>query len=587
MDDRSESVGELPKYLYPLLEPRPSGEAKLLAAWDGLRVEHQILLLDSLGKHGRLDWTTKIRAKVLESPNPYVRYLAAKGFHASDRDSGEMTLKKRIEDDPELLVRYAPFEGEWTLLDRQLGREYFGPKTFFGLPQAARLAIVRSLCSMGKHVAEFIRYAIANELPNGRVTESELADIVLDYVTNPEFKSHYDPDNERGYDGWAEHDRGVDIEQLWMLVPDVPERVAVPLVCHLSERSGMSKGIPDAVLDAMTDVQRLLLFRRSDIGLRELRAEIFFERAPSQETAGSLKDDVRTSAISHNFSPTYAEFAEILAKPEKERMGILIDLLRYGCDLSPCIFQAVQDVLRETEWSEATGPRHSVWEETMGQRDRFDQKLAQLQGMGYSGEKLLYEWALYEWAKSAVPWKKGQEPDCGPEGDFEFLNKCVKAGDTWGTFMAFSQAWKAEASKRHSDACRKAMAQAVWQMVDADRDDERKKILQDLRVLESGTQTQQEMAKRYLTQSLTRGDFRLWVISLQKLGIEVLCGIVVIGIGSAAIWQAASNVYAGRYWTALSWLPVLSLCALGYWPFHSWYYGLDREQRRIRDVMSE
>ncbi len=65
-----------------------------------------------------------------------------------------------------------------------------------------------------------------------------------------------------------------------------------------------------------------------------------------------------------------------------------------------------------------------------------------------------------------------------------------RVGDTWGTFIAFSEAWKAEASNGHSDARRNAIAQVVSQMVDGDRDNERKKILQDLRILESGTWTQ-------------------------------------------------------------------------------------------------
>jgi len=574
---------ELLSYLRALLEPRPSGEAKLLAAWDGLCIEHQILLLNSLGKHGHLDWTTRIRARVLASPNAYVRYLAAKGFYPSDRDSEAMALKKRIEDDPEPLVRYAMLEGEWRLLDRDY---YDKPETFFALPHEARLAIVRSLCSMGKHVAEFTRYAIANELPNRRVTESELADMLLEYVANPQFKSHYDPDNEIKYDGWAEHDRGVDIEQLWMLVPDVPERVAVPLVCHLPEKSGMSKGIPDTVLDAMTDIQRPLLLRRSDIGLRELRGKMFFERVPSQERADSLNDDVRTSAISHNFSPTYEEFAGILAKPEKERMGILVDLVRYASDLSPCIFQAVQDVLRETEWSEATDPHHSVWEETMGQRDRFDQKLAQLQGMGYFGKDLLYEWALYEWAKNAVPWKKDQEPHCGPGGDFEFLNKCVKAGDTWGTFMAFSQAWKAEASKMQFDTQRKAMAQAVWQMVGAELDDERKRILQDLGILESGTQTQQEASKCYFNQPLTKGDFRLSRLEIRLRVFGFVGGLILLAGAFTAV-LAGQSFYRGVNSKAWS-LVVLSGVI---WVLFLFFYGECKEglkeRDRIRDAMSE
>jgi hypothetical protein len=488
MDDRSETVGELPKYLQPLLEPRPSGEAKLLAAWDGLCTEHQILLLDSLGKHGRLDWTTKIRAKALATPNAYVRYLAARGFHPSDHDADGMVLWKRIGDDPEPLVRHAPFESAFAL---SLPGELSDPEAFFALSHEARLAIVRS-CPFAEYVVTAMRHAIQTVLPAGKATEDELAELLLDCVANAEFKSYYDPENMIPYDGWAEQGRGKDIEALWSLVPDLPNHAASVLIRHLPERSGMSHGIPGTVLNGMPDWQLELLFWRRDIDLRGLRKNVFFHDGRVVEATPTLVE----AAVSHNFDLEPSEFAEILNRPEEERARMLLDLARYASDLSLCIFQAVKDVLSETEWSEATPPRDSIWPATTEVRDRFERKLAQLRDKGYSGRQQLYTWALYEWAKRAVPWKKGEKGYGAPGGDFEFLNKCVKVGDTWGTFIAFSEAWKAEASKVHFDAGRKAIAQTVWQMIDTDLDDERKKILEDLGITKAGEETEQEAAAK-------------------------------------------------------------------------------------------
>ena len=72
----------LPDHLAPLLQPTPSGVAKLVAAWDGLNTESQILVLTELDK-ARLPayLNEKIRIKALDSANAYVRYLAATGFH--------------------------------------------------------------------------------------------------------------------------------------------------------------------------------------------------------------------------------------------------------------------------------------------------------------------------------------------------------------------------------------------------------------------------------------------------------------------------------------------------------------------------
>ena len=46
----SNKVTDLPDHLAPLLEPTPSGVTKLVAAWDGLNTESQILVLTALDK---------------------------------------------------------------------------------------------------------------------------------------------------------------------------------------------------------------------------------------------------------------------------------------------------------------------------------------------------------------------------------------------------------------------------------------------------------------------------------------------------------------------------------------------------------
>jgi hypothetical protein len=105
----------LPEYIAPLLQPTPTGAAKLVAAWDGLNTESQILILTELDK-ARLPTylNEKIRIKALGSANAYVRYLTARGFHFSRDDSEERkAIRQRIEEDPDPLVRYCLMESEW------------------------------------------------------------------------------------------------------------------------------------------------------------------------------------------------------------------------------------------------------------------------------------------------------------------------------------------------------------------------------------------------------------------------------------------------------------------------------------------
>lgn len=106
----NEKVAGLPDHLAPLLDPTPSGVAKLVAAWDGLNTESQILILIRLDTAGVPAYlTNKVRMKALDSATGYVRYLAARRLAFSRDDTEEkQTIKRRIEDDPDPLVRYRP-----------------------------------------------------------------------------------------------------------------------------------------------------------------------------------------------------------------------------------------------------------------------------------------------------------------------------------------------------------------------------------------------------------------------------------------------------------------------------------------------
>jgi hypothetical protein len=432
MDSKSEC--ELPSYLLPLLEPRPSGEAKLLAAWDGLSVERQILLLEHLVTHGHLGWTNRVRSKVLTSPNAYVRYLAARGFRPSDGNGEEVALKERIDADPEPLVRYATREDD-CLLRRPDELESGNAPVFFALPQEARLATVRSLPNKGEEIAAFIRHAVQNELPSGRVTEEELAHLLMEYVTNPHFQSHYR--GECGYDGYFEYGKGKDIVALWMLVPDVPERISWALIRNLPEASGTS-GIPAEILSRMTRPQLECLLERPDIHLKELRKKIFDDALHAKEEVPDWPDCLLACAVSHSFDLTNEEFAEILVQDDKRTADILAHLARHASELRLCISQAVHDVLTETEWDTDADPHGSLWETAADAADCLAERLARLPAN--RREREAHEWRLYQLAVQAAPWKEG-EKGCPPSDELGFLAGHVKEGDTWFTFIAFSKTW--------------------------------------------------------------------------------------------------------------------------------------------------
>jgi hypothetical protein len=413
----NEKVAGLPDHLAPLLDPTPSGVAKLIAAWGGLNTESQMLILMALETAGLPTYLTeKVRLKALDSATAYVRYMAARRLHFSPDDTVEKkTVQKRIEEDPDPLVRYCLLESSWGLFRRDLA----DADAFFALPHDARLAKVRSLHGSGEAMASLIGHAVDHQLKEGKVSEIELFEILSDYINKTEFRKHYGPDNE-SYDGLTEHLRGKDIDALWRLALKVPEGISHILIENLPPAAGLSSGIADDVLSGMSDGQLTTLFSREDIQLRELRKKVFFE-------AGDERGEVKGAAIRYNFDLDYAEFGAILALPKSDAGKIIGYLHRSARNLSLCLYEAIYDVLFNGDVGDPLDAEFA--------RESFDQRLAQLQGA--QREKQLRDLNLYREAKLTVPWSKGQQGYM-PSGELEFLSKAVVEGDTWGTFVAYS-----------------------------------------------------------------------------------------------------------------------------------------------------
>lgn len=416
-----ETKGTLPPYLMDLLQPTPSGAAKLIAAWDGLCVETQIQILTALEEaHFSACLAKKVRRKALDSSNVYIRYLAARKFHFSRDDNEEArALKDQIEMDSDPLVKHCLLEGKWESLD---------PVSFFGLPQEARLAKVRQLNHRGEAVASLIAFAVAFYLEQGRVSESELCEILADYLNKPSFREHYGEDRWRnGYDGLGAYTAGKDVEALWALVVKVPEGVSHVLIEHLPEQAGLSSGIPQNILEQLTPGQLETLLYRKDIVLKEFRRRIF-------EQPAERLDRVRSAAISCNFDLSYDDFSRILAKPGNEKIDILRDLSVMAGDLSLVFYEVLHDILSSAVDDSLGG----VWFDAGIAEIAFNRKAKSL--TGWQREKQLRELRLYRLAKRAVPWKAGEE-GYPPTDKLEFLANLSVDGDTWATFKNFSNEW--------------------------------------------------------------------------------------------------------------------------------------------------
>lgn len=258
----------IPLHLAPLLSPTPSGIAKLLAAWNGLNSESQLLILTKLETG---PWPSylkeKILIKALDSANAYVRYLGARGLSSN----ADEAIRERIEQDPDPLVRYCLLENRSDLLE--------DADAFFALPHDARLAVVRSMISGGEKIAKVIAYAIDNQLKENKVSETELYEILCDYLEKPSFREYY---NSWGDRYRYEYPLGElrDIRALWELVPKLPEAISYVLIENLPNTIVREAALPATVLKELNTRQLKKLLYRSDVGLEEFRKELFWKTAP-------------------------------------------------------------------------------------------------------------------------------------------------------------------------------------------------------------------------------------------------------------------------------------------------------------------
>ncbi|MFQ5717289.1 MAG: hypothetical protein ACE5GQ_09335, partial [Nitrospinales bacterium] len=417
--------GMLPDHLKELLQPTPSGVTKLTSVWSALTTETQILILSELEKCRHPAYLEeKIKSNAVKSKSPYVRYLAAKSLCFDEGGSEEkQELKRLIENDSDPLVRYCLLENKDKIFSCEL---LDNPEVFFAQPQEARLAIVRNLTNKGEAMSALIAYAIDRQLKNGEVSRNELFEILSDYVNKPEFKNNYQ--NNLALNGIGEYQNGKDIDSLWHLALKLPEEISHVLIENLPEGAGLSMGIPESVLQGMSDNQLETLLFRPDIGVEDFRREIFFKA----DRGGKVL--VRGAAVSHNFDLDHKEFSDILAKPDKEKVYLLKHLSIMANDLSLCLYDAIHDILCITDAS----PLGPDFEYAQFSKDKLEKKLAQLKGP--HREKQLLELRLYRLAKNSVPWEFGASAQ-PPSGELEFLKDNTVQGNTWATFIAFLEAW--------------------------------------------------------------------------------------------------------------------------------------------------
>lgn len=401
-----------------ILEPTPSGTRKFVSAWESLSNETRLrLLLERLSEKGPRYLEAMVLEKALECDSPYIRYVASRHLW---RLSGPKAkeLGSRARSDPDSLVRYAL--SETTI---PIGDLFSERGAFLRLPHEERLAVVRELKGGGEAIANIVRDALGEEY-HSKVSQLEIAEIVLDFLGSKNFKKHYGHERYK-WDGWAEYQRRRDLEALWLLVTDVPDLVETALLQELPDFGELQLSHRQ-ITGKFEQRHWSILFERAEIKLEEIRVEKFFECNEEEQKTSKSMSAFRMLCMMHNFYLLDDEFAEVLRLKDPLRKEVLTELADFGSELSLHMIEAVRDILSSYE---------SVDYQYLWRSGRnFDERLRSLREEQRTNE--IWKLRIYRLAKEVVQWR-GAAPVTSTESDLKFLSEGVVEGDIWATFQSF------------------------------------------------------------------------------------------------------------------------------------------------------
>lgn len=433
---------DLPEYLEEFLHSTRSSFDKLLAAWDGLSVETQIKLLTKLEEKKDSERRKtpnneylykKVFLKALDSPNSYVRYLAVRNLYPIvEYDEEEVKkLGIKIDKDKSSLVRSAKFE-------RRYDRLYFLdklPKDFIQLSHDEKLARARGSHIDGTYFAEILQAAAEDGKFEDGNAQIELIELLVEYLNNDNNNATYYLKESNYIDGYLDYKLGQELENLWNVIPKLPEFAGQILVRSLPPKSsGLGIDPFKGIIYDLTDDQLNDLLMREDIPLIKFRKEVFWrdEIKKDKDTFGITQ--FWGQAAFHHFSLDEEEFSKILNKPIKEQkkrfqeiaQSNTLDLYQYLI-----IISMLKKFNKENKEDSYNDFYIDFAEEALKKR---------LDNISFDKEQQLIKLRLYNQAVESRKWGNMSQDELTSIEEL-LIDKRVK-NDTWKTFLAFVDAFK-------------------------------------------------------------------------------------------------------------------------------------------------
>jgi hypothetical protein len=379
----------------------------LREAWDSLSAETQMRILFRITGDRDYPENLEILEKALSSPNPYIRYLAARSSWLLGTVLGEdplrATLRERLRGDSSDLVQGG-------MVHRDAYSELVGlgpdPEQVCALPVGARVTLIGRV----KHPADWFpkvaRRALAHAVPPG-----ELLAMTREYLAGHiESKA---PGT--GLEAWGERDAQRGLSELWRLAAQLVEKYpesARLLIHRLPTRTRDSHGecIPDDALSAFSQPALAELLRRPDIDLSEFRAYVLIRPE-------ATSDELLEAAASRSVAMTAMQFAVLLTLPER------IPALEYAEGFPLVMMKALKDCYRFKYGNSRFGELTDYSEETF-------RRQVSLLPMRQRRE-IIKELRKYQLATILAPWPNQPPPIDEPTRSAELLER----GKPWSVFV--------------------------------------------------------------------------------------------------------------------------------------------------------
>jgi hypothetical protein len=424
------------------MDGTPLALERIRGAWPGLLLADRVYLLSVLladrGSHpNALIWKRHHEALIdlaLEDENAYIRYLSAKRVAAPDKHDGPAARARieKIRADASQLVRAAQQDAGTVSPPFQIRTTGGGPfddiispkydhARFWTSDPVYRLAVA-NWSSWDFSVAEPLRYATKELLPNGTVTENEMADVLLQFL-GPDYVRRIANKEPRA--GRSSYHFDQEVEELWRLIPDLPKHLAGILLQCLPGGDKYSS-IPSGILESLDDEGLAFLLRRDDIELNELRRSLYVEVGNEKlrrAAVSSAKFELLDSDISHLVSDENER-----EKSRDKEVEQLLFLARYCRGARLVQMEAVYHFLCH-------------WKSDYYRTDEGDalqsERAKRLWGGGVGRPALqgeLLQLRVFELAKSLSPMKADEEPDRLPQSLKQHQN-LITPRNPWQTYL--------------------------------------------------------------------------------------------------------------------------------------------------------